>query len=308
MNEQRSVERQMKIAQFEDEQGFCIGVEQNGKWVNYSKAEAVYYLLERGLPIEPFSTLEKMIEAGELNTAEIKVVLDYVRKRKFAEELLIERRAVMKAPILRPPKIVALGLNYLLHAKEGSFDVPEEPIIFLKAGSSVIGPGETVRIPRGLGRMDHEVELAVVIGKKATRVKKKDAHSHIAGYCICNDITARSLQTKDIEKRHPWFRSKSFDTFTPLGPWMVTADEFPPPVHLNLECRVNGRTRQRANTRDFVFDIPTAIEFITRHITLEPGDVVSTGTPAGIGPIRGGDTILSRIQNLGELRNPVRFE
>jgi 2-keto-4-pentenoate hydratase/2-oxohepta-3-ene-1,7-dioic acid hydratase in catechol pathway len=155
--------------------------------------------------------------------------------------------------------------------------------------------------------MDHEVELAVVIGKAATRVKKKDAGNYIAGYTICNDVTARDLQTRDIEKRHPWFRSKSFDTFTPMGPWIVTADAIKTPLRLGVECRVNGKIRQHANTRDLVFDVPTIIEFVTRHITLEPGDIISTGTPEGIGPLKGGDTVVCRVENVGELKNPVRY-
>ncbi|MBI4418546.1 MAG: fumarylacetoacetate hydrolase family protein [Ignavibacteriales bacterium] len=212
----------------------------------------------------------------------------------------------MKAPIARPVKIVALGLNYALHAAEGKFQVPKEPIIFLKAGSSVVGPGETVRIPRGLGRMDHEVELAVIIGKTASGVKRRNAYRYIAGYTIANDVSARDLQTKDLEKKHPWFRSKSFDTFTPLGPWMVTTDEIGAPVHLDVECLVNGKRRQKANTREMVFDIPRVIEFISKYITLDAGDVISTGTPEGIGPIRHGDTMVCRIDKIGELRNPVR--
>jgi 2-keto-4-pentenoate hydratase/2-oxohepta-3-ene-1,7-dioic acid hydratase in catechol pathway len=155
--------------------------------------------------------------------------------------------------------------------------------------------------------MDHEVELAVVIGMRASGIKRKEAHRYVAGYTICNDVTARSLQTKDINNRHPWFRSKSFDTFTPLGPWLVTADEIRRPVHLGIECRVNGKLRQRANTKDLVFDIPTIIEEVTRNITLEPGDVISTGTPAGIGPIQHGDIVVCRIGGIGELINPVRW-
>jgi 5-oxopent-3-ene-1,2,5-tricarboxylate decarboxylase/2-hydroxyhepta-2,4-diene-1,7-dioate isomerase len=164
-----------------------------------------------------------------------------------------------------------------------------------------------LRSRKSLGRMDHEVELAVVIGKRATEVSRKNAFRHVAGYTIVNDVSARSLQTKDLEKRYPWFRTKSFDTFTPMGPWMVTADEIPPPVRLNLECRVNGRLRQKANTRDLVFDIPAVIEYITKYITLDPGDVISTGTPDGIGPITDGDTMTCTIQRIGTLTNPVRY-
>jgi 2-keto-4-pentenoate hydratase/2-oxohepta-3-ene-1,7-dioic acid hydratase in catechol pathway len=296
----------MKIAQFQNQDGLFIGVLYEGRWINYSAAEVLYYQLERRTSIEPFFSVGGLIEAGELVPAEVTTILDAMRKRGLTRELRVDRSAVLTAPILRPPKIVALGLNYVLHAKEGSFAVPREPIIFMKAGSSVIGPDETVLIPRGMGRMDHEVELAVVIGKRATEVRKKDAYRYVAGYTICNDVTARDVQTADINERHPWFRSKSFDTFTPLGPWIVTADEIRPPIRLAIECRVNGKLRQKANTRDLVFDIPTVIEFITRTITLEPGDIVSTGTPAGIGPVTHGDRISCRIEKIGELRNPVR--
>jgi 2-keto-4-pentenoate hydratase/2-oxohepta-3-ene-1,7-dioic acid hydratase in catechol pathway len=176
----------------------------------------------------------------------------------------------------------------------------------MKAGSSVIGPGETVLLPGGLGRMDHEVELAVVIGRRATAVKKKDAMSFVAGFTVLNDVTARELQSKDLEQKHPWFRSKSFDTFTPLGPWIVSVDEFVTPIRLNLECRVNGNVRQKANTGSMVFDVPTQIDFISKLITLEPGDIISTGTPHGISQIKDGDEVVCRIEKIGELKNPVR--
>jgi 2-keto-4-pentenoate hydratase/2-oxohepta-3-ene-1,7-dioic acid hydratase in catechol pathway len=257
--------------------------------------------------LERMTTLAMLLEAEGLNLNRIREILRFVDGTGLGKHLVIPRDAVLRAPLMRPRKIVALGLNYVLHVKEGSFDLPKEPILFVKVGSSVVGPGEAVRIPRNLGRMDHEVELAVVIGKRATEVAKKDAYDYVAGYTIINDVSARSLQTKDLEKRHPWFRTKSFDTFTPMGPWMVTADEIRPPVRLNLECRVNGSLRQKANTRDLLFDIPSVIAFITRYITLDPGDVISTGTPAGIGPIRGGDSMTCTIQKIGKLTNPVRY-
>lgn len=295
----------MKIAQFETRDGFCIGVQHRGRWVNYTKAEAFYALNMGHAAMERLTTIGVMLETEGLDTLRIREVLRFAGS--LGRYVQLPRGAVLRAPLLRPAKIVALGLNYVLHAKEGSFDVPKEPIIFVKVGSSVIGPGETVRIPRNLGRMDHEVELAVVIGKRATGVARKNAFQYVAGYTIVNDVSARSLQTKDLEKRYPWFRSKSFDTFTPMGPWIVSADEIRPPVRLNLECRVNGRLRQKANTRDLVFDIPAVIEFITKYITLEPGDVISTGTPEGIGPITGGDTMTCTVQKIGTLTNPVRY-
>jgi 5-oxopent-3-ene-1,2,5-tricarboxylate decarboxylase / 2-hydroxyhepta-2,4-diene-1,7-dioate isomerase len=296
----------MRVAQFEDTQGFCIGLFDKGRWINYSDAEAVYTSITQNVVVEPTTTILQLLEDGRFDPAEFRIVLEFLKKHRLEKQYPISKDAVLKAPILRPPKIVALGLNYALHAKEGNAAVPKEPIIFMKAGSSVIGPRETILLPKGLGRMDHEIELAVIIGRRATGVKKKDAFACVAGYTILDDVTARELQTSDLEKKHPWFRSKSFDTFTPLGPWIVTADEIGAPIGLGLECRVNGKVRQKSNTKNMVFDVPTQIEFISRLITLEPGDIISTGTPHGIGPIEDGDEVVCRIQKIGELKNPVR--
>jgi 5-oxopent-3-ene-1,2,5-tricarboxylate decarboxylase / 2-hydroxyhepta-2,4-diene-1,7-dioate isomerase len=297
----------MKVAQFEDRNGPCVGIELDGKWINYSIAESVYLLLEHRTPVPPTATIAALLAAGRFEAGTMKTVIAFVRKTDLRKYLALSSEAELRAPVRRPPKIVALGLNYALHAKEGNYQVPKEPIIFVKSGSSVIGPGETIRIPRRMGRMDHEVELAVVIGKQATAVKRRNAWKVIAGYTVCNDVTARDIQTADIEKRHPWYRSKSFDTFAPMGPWIITADAIPSPLRLTVTCRVNGKIRQRANTRDLVFDVPTIIEYVTRHITLEPGDIISTGTPEGIGPIAHGDTIVCSVERIGELKNPVRF-
>jgi 2-keto-4-pentenoate hydratase/2-oxohepta-3-ene-1,7-dioic acid hydratase in catechol pathway len=296
----------MKIAQFETQNLSFVGIEVDGVWINYGKAAAAYNLLERNMPMMPRSTIAMLLMRDEFSAAEFRAVSLFVKRHRLQQFLRVPRTASLRAPISHPGKIVALGLNYALHAAEGSFKVPKEPVIFMKAGSSVVGPGDTVRIPRGLGRMDHEVELAVVIGRRATNVPKRKAFDYVAGYTICNDVTARSIQTTDVNNRHPWFRSKSYDTFSPMGPWIVTPDEITPPVHLRLECRVNGKTRQKSNTRHLVFDIPTIIEFISRYITLDPGDVISTGTPEGIGPIKHGDTMVCRIEKIGELKNPVR--
>jgi 2-keto-4-pentenoate hydratase/2-oxohepta-3-ene-1,7-dioic acid hydratase in catechol pathway len=295
----------MKIAQCEDELGVYVGMQLGTTWINYTKAEAAYFLLEKDVALIPRPTIELLLDRGLFSLETFKAVAGFVRKHRLQSAMKLSARACFRAPLARPRKIIGLGLNYVLHVQEGSFDIPDEPIIFMKAGSSVVGPGDAVRIPRNIGRMDHEVELAVVIGLHASEVKKKDAYKYIAGYTILNDVSARSLQTKDLERRHPWFRTKSFDTFTPMGPWIVTTDEIRPPVRLQLECRVNGKIRQKANTRDLLFDIPTIIEFVTRYISLDPGDVISTGTPEGIGPIRGGDVMVCRIAGIGELRNPV---
>lgn len=297
----------MKVAQFSGPLGLRVGIEQGGAWLDYGRAETIMAVLERGVPVEGATTIEELLIRGQFDAGTFRTALDFIAKNRLEQFAAIAPGSKMLAPLRCPRKIVALGLNYELHAKEGKFSVPVEPIIFTKAGSSVIGPGETVRLPKGLGRMDHEVELALVIGSTASEVKRNNAWKHIAGYTICNDVSARDLQTKDLEKKHPWFRSKSFDTFTPLGPWIVTADEFPPPVRLPLECTVNGKLRQKANTAELVFGIPEIIEFVSRLITLEPGDVISTGTPEGIGPITHGDVVECRIEGIGVLTNKVRW-
>jgi len=296
----------MKIAQYEGHQGLCIGVEVDNEWLDYTKAVSIHSHVHDNFIIKPPATIMQMLAAEGMDIVKVRTVIDFVKKHKLTKTVRLPADAKMRAPIMRPGKIVALGLNYVLHAKEGSFQVPEEPILFVKVGSSVIGPDEVIRIPQKLGRMDHEIELGVVIGKMATEVKKADAYDYVAGYCVVNDVSARDLQTKDLEKRHPWFRSKSFDSFTPMGPWIVTKDEIKNPHNLKISCDVNRKTKQSSNTKNMVFDIPTQIEFITKYITLEPGDVISTGTPEGIGPIEHGDEVSCHVEKIGTLKNPVR--
>jgi 2-keto-4-pentenoate hydratase/2-oxohepta-3-ene-1,7-dioic acid hydratase in catechol pathway len=297
----------MHVAQFEDRSGPIVGIRMGKLWINYGKAERVMYMLRHGVVAAGTDTIDDLLRRGQFDTEIFREVLSYIRRAHLENQVTVSPGARMTAPLRSPRKIIALGYNYALHAKEGAIAVPVEPIVFTKAGSSVIGPGETVRLPRGMGRIDHEVELAVVIGRNASGVSEKQAWECVAGYTICNDVTARDMQAADLEQKHPWFRSKSFDTFTPMGPWIVTADEFRVPVHIGLECRVNGKLRQKSNTRDLIFGIAQIIAWISRYMTLDPGDVISTGTPSGIGPITNGDVISCRIQGIGELRNPVRW-
>ena len=211
----------------------------------------------------------------------------------------------MLAPIFRPGKIVCLGRNYEAHARESGAAVPDEPIIFPKASSAVIGPGEPIIHHKICKRVDHEVELAVVIGEPAWRTSKEDALKKVFGYTVVNDVSAREMQKKDIASGKPWFRSKSLDTFCPMGPRIVTADEIKDPQNLALECRVNKQVRQRGNTRDMIFAVDRLVEFISMHMTLEPGDIISTGTPEGIAPIVPGDIVECEVEGIGILSNPV---
>lgn len=213
--------------------------------------------------------------------------------------------APLLPPIPRPNRILAIGRNYGEHAKELGNAVPEEPIVFMKASSCVIGPEEAIVIPEGVGRVDFEAELAVVIGKGGKNIAEADALSHICAYTIFNDVTARDKQRAAQEKKHPWFLAKSLDTFGPLGPYLVTPDEIPDPHNLRITLKVNGETRQDGSTSDMIFSIPALIAYLSRWLTLEPGDLIATGTPPGVGPIIPGDVVGIEIPGLGTLRNSV---
>ncbi|MDD3582363.1 MAG: fumarylacetoacetate hydrolase family protein [Desulfobacca sp.] len=199
----------------------------------------------------------------------------------------------------QPSKIVAVGLNYRDHAAELKMPLPAEPLIFLKPSTAVIGPEAEIIYPAQSQRVDYEAELGVVIGRTAHRVAETAARDYILGYTCFNDVTARDLQKKDGQ----FTRSKSFDTFAPLGPWIET--EIRNPDNLSVEALVNGERRQQGNTQNMVFRVPTLISFISQIMTLLPGDVIATGTPAGIGPILPGDVVEIRVEGIGTLRNRV---
>jgi 2-keto-4-pentenoate hydratase/2-oxohepta-3-ene-1,7-dioic acid hydratase in catechol pathway len=201
------------------------------------------------------------------------------------------------APVL-PSKVVAVGRNYADHAEEMGGDVPEEPVIFLKPSTAVIGPGDSIPYPSISSRVDHEGELAVVIGRLARSVRAEEAGRFILGYTCGNDVTARDLQQRDGQ----WTRGKGFDGFCPLGPWVET--EFDP-IDVGIECRVNGRVRQAARTTQLTFGPAELVEFVTQVMTLLPGDVILTGTPAGVAPLQVGDRVEVEVEGIGVLENTV---
>lgn len=217
------------------------------------------------------------------------------------EEEIPLAQAVLLAPCT-PSKIVALGLNYRDHAAELGSPLPDEPLLFLKPGTAVIGPEADIVYPQMSRRVDFEAELAVVIGRTARRVKAAAAWNYILGYTAFNDVTARDLQKKDVQ----FTRSKSFDTFAPLGPWIET--EIPNPDNLTVEAYLNGERRQHSNTGNLVFGVAHLVSFISRIMTLLPGDAIATGTPSGIGPMRPGDIVEIRVEGIGTLRNRVVAE
>jgi 2,4-diketo-3-deoxy-L-fuconate hydrolase len=211
-------------------------------------------------------------------------------------------------PVVRPSKLICLGKNYLEHAQEGNFEAPEKPLLFAKAPSALTGPKDPIILPRSCGQVDWEVELALVVGREGKRIPRDRAWDYIAGYTVMNDVSGREAQFGDGQ----WFRGKSFDTFAPLGPALVTPDEIEDIRNLQLTAMVDDQVMQTGNTGDLVFDIPHLMAYISEDITLLPGDVISTGTPAGVGIFRtppitlaAGNVVTCRIDTLGELVNPV---
>jgi 2-keto-4-pentenoate hydratase/2-oxohepta-3-ene-1,7-dioic acid hydratase in catechol pathway len=215
------------------------------------------------------------------------------------------------APIPRPPKFICVGLNYRDHAAEARMDIPKVPTIFNKFTNVVIGPGEPIVLPKVSTKPDYEAEFAFVIGRGGRYVPAERAMDHVFGYTIVNDVSARDFQGATTQ----WLMGKTFDTFAPTGPWIVTRDEIADPHALDISLEIGGETLQNSNTRELIFKIPELIEYISQVVTLEPGDIVATGTPSGVGFARRprrwlkpGEEVIVRIQGIGELRNPVVAE
>jgi 2-keto-4-pentenoate hydratase/2-oxohepta-3-ene-1,7-dioic acid hydratase in catechol pathway len=202
-------------------------------------------------------------------------------------------------PPVTPSKIVCVGRNYREHVKEMGSELPAEPLLFLKPPSALLKPGGVVRMPAISERVDFEGELALVIGRRVRHMKEEDWRSALCGYTLANDVTARDLQNKDGQ----WTRAKGFDTFCPVGP--VVADGLDPWAGVPVETRVNGEVRQSGNTRDFIFSLDAVIRYISQIMTLEPGDLIATGTPKGVGPVVAGDAVEVSIEGIGQLRNPI---
>ena len=218
-------------------------------------------------------------------------------RRNEAQTPLAEVRLL---PPCEPSKIVCVGRNYVEHAKELGNEVPKVPLIFLKPPSSIIGSGEAILLPPQSAQVEHEAELVVVIGKRGKNITAENARKYILGYTVGNDVTARDLQKTDGQ----WTRAKGFDTFCSFGPWIDT--EFDP-ADAVITCRVNGQMRQMASTRDMVFNVGVLIAYISSVMTLEPGDLIFTGTPSGVGELKNGDKVEVEIEGLGSLSNPVKI-
>jgi 2-keto-4-pentenoate hydratase/2-oxohepta-3-ene-1,7-dioic acid hydratase in catechol pathway len=221
---------------------------------------------------------------------------------------LVSNPGRLGSPIGSVREIIAIGLNYQEHAKEAGLPIPSEPVVFAKSTSSISGPNDDILLPPNSEKTDWEIELGIVIGSVAKNVAKETARQYVAGYCMVNDVSERAWQ---IERGGQWGKGKSFDTFTPVGPWLVTGDELDPNA-LDLKLQVNGRTYQQGNTSDLIFDVDTIVSYVSQFMTLRPGDLIITGTPAGVGLgmkppkyLAGGDVIDMSITGLGTQRHAV---
>jgi len=245
-----------------------------------------------------FINQEKSTNIGWLQNERVGLVEGDIFGEYRRLEAGIPIKNIKILPPVVPGKIICLGRNYAAHAQEQGVEIPESPMIFLKASSSVVGDGDAVKLPIQSDQVEHEAELVVVIGKKGSWIQAEDASKYIFGYTIGNDVTARDLQRKDGQ----WARAKGFDTFCPIGPCIETEID---PSDTLITCRVNGELRQMASTREMVFTVPQIVAYISSVMTLYPGDLIFTGTPAGIGPLVRGDEVEVEIEGIGVLTNPV---
>jgi len=272
-----------------------------------NSAEPGLLLHDSILPLKPagFASILDIIEQGKLALDKIAALA----KNPGAAIPLAGLKLL--TPIARPPKLIFIGLNYRDHAEECGAKIPDVPTVFSKYNSSIIGPGDSIVLPRVSTQPDYEAELAIVIGKKGRYISKENWREYVFGYTNLHDVSARDVQMATTQ----WMMGKTFDTFAPIGPAIVTADELPNPNALKIELVLNGEVMQSSNTSEMVFHVPYLIEHLSQVMTLEPGDIISTGTPAGVGMakkparwLRPGDHTIVRIQGIPELENTVRAE
>lgn len=247
----------------------------------------------------------KDIDPGQLS----KTALAKIAKIKTSSLPLVKGKPRFGAPVNGVGKFIAIGLNYSDHAAESNMPIPKEPIVFFKANTSLNGPNDDVMLPKGSKKTDWEIELGIVIGTKARYVSKKDALKHVAGYCTINDVSEREYQ---LERGGTWDKGKGCDTFGPVGPWLVTTDEIKNPQKLDMWLDVNGKPCQRGNTKTMIFDAATIISYVSEFMTLMPGDIITTGTPPGVGMgmkppryLKAGDVVTCGIAGLGEQRQKI---
>ena len=272
------------------------------------KGDRVVDLAAAGLPAGPHGGLIEIARGGDAMIERARKAADDAKAKSYAL-----KDVKLEAPIRRPPKVLAVGLNYIDHCKEANLPVPPEPVLFTKWSTSVCGPFDDLTWPAMLnGEVDYEVELGVVIGKRAVNVSEKDALNYVMGYTVVNDVSARTQQFANAKQ---WDRGKSFDTFCPYGPYIVTRDEVPDPHVLQVRTILNGQEMQNSNTKNLIFNVNKIIAYASQGTTLEPGDLIPTGTPFGVGfsrkpPVflKDGDVCECEVEKLGKISNRVRLK
>lgn len=249
-------------------------------------------------------TMRNFLEGGETTLAAAR------RATENGKHRLPITQVKLKAPIYNPEKIICIGLNYADHAKESGVEPPPEPVLFSKYSSAIIGPGDTIILPEESAEPDYEVELVIVIGRAGRRIRESEAIKYVAGFTVGHDVSARDWQLKKPGKQ--WMAGKTFDTFAPIGPSIVTPDEISDPHNLGIRCILNGQTVQQSNTNQLIFKTGALIAYISKVVTLKPGDLIFTGTPPGVGfarkpPVflKQGDTVVCEVDEVGRLTNPV---
>ena len=287
----------MKLFQFiTDNNQTQIGIVLDGQNYNFTKLSSQI----------AFSSLQKMITEGKFNFEYINGILEDSKKNGLLDECKINGKINFDIPITNPEKILCYGVNYVAHAVEGENPIPDEPILFGKFNNSLVPHNGEIVFPKNIGRVDHEIELGVIIAKEGKNISEADAMEYVAGYTIINDVSARKMQIDDLEKAHPWLRSKSYDTFCPVGPYLVPAWEISDPHNIDLTLKINNEVKQQSNTSRMIFKIPRLINFASEIMTLKPGDIICTGTPEGISEIVDGDVVTCELSELGLLSNPVK--
>jgi len=297
----------MKILTFKWDNQQKLGLLRDDWIIDLASAYQCLKGSEQGFPQDMISLLEEGLDKVRVvhrASEDIEAL-----RTKIPSTFRSLKEVKLLAPIPRTRKnIVCLGLNYVDHAEETNAPIPMAPVFFTKAPTSIIGPNASIILPKHSIKIDYEVELAIIIGKKGKNILPEDAFDYLCGYTVFNDVTARDMQREHLQ----WFKGKSLDTFAPIGPCLVTKDEVPNPHDLDLTLKVNGRVMQQSNTQNMLFPIPTIIEFLSKDMTLEPGDIIATGTPAGVGftrrpPIflQAGDVVEASIEKVGVLRNKV---
>lgn len=289
----------MKIARVSTKDGGTYGIVHYQKFVS---RETLEKSLGRELP-------PSICDFFELVTTNARLKAELISATENAYKATDIGSANLLAPVDGRPKVICVGLNYKDHAKEQGVKPPDEPVIFMKPYTAIAGPADAIEYPSYITKLDYEAELGVVIGKRCRALKKEQVYENIVGYLAFDDVSARDVQFKDGQ----WTRGKSFDTFAPVGPWVVTTEEIPDPQNLKIRSRVNGESRQNSSTANMIFDVKTIVSFVSRVMTLDAGDIIATGTPPGVGVfwkphpklLKVGDTVEVEIEKIGSVRNKV---